>query len=345
MHPHPLRSFAARASALLALALATSPAAAQSSPTERPLELKVSVAVGPAYALGKAADRWAKRITELGSGALSAKLFPGATLAARDPSGEFAALRSGAAALAVGSTLHWSTYLEALNVVALPWLAPQPKQLEALAAGPFAERLMAVIEQAGVVPLALAPLGHRQLVVRDRNVETPSDLQRLRVRIGAPQLAGLYLALGASPRVMSFGEAQAALSAGALDAQEGPLATLAASGVDAGGLNRIVLWDATAEVAVFAANRAHWDALTEGERALIRGTAREIAAELGEQVRQENDAALTALRKRGAAAARLTAAQRAAFIAATREVYDRQAKAAGEELLRAAEETVARAAP
>jgi TRAP-type C4-dicarboxylate transport system substrate-binding protein len=180
--------------------------------------------------------------------------------------------------------------------------------------------------------------------VRDRTVQGPADLQGVRVRIGAPQVAGLFGALGARPMAMSFAEAQAALAAGALDAQEGPLAALAASGVDAAGLNRIVLWDATAEIAVFAANRARWNALTEGERALVRGTAREIAAELGAQVREENDAALTALRKRGAAAARPTASQRAAFVAATREIYGRQAAAAGEDLARAAEDAVARVA-
>jgi TRAP-type C4-dicarboxylate transport system substrate-binding protein len=329
--------------ALLALAIWASLALAQAPPGERPLELKVSVAIGPAYALGKAADHWAKRIAESGSGALTAKLFPGATLARRDPLAEFAALRDGGADLAVGSTLQWSALVPALGVVGMPWLASDARQLDALAGDGFGDRLSAAIEEAGVVPLALAPLGHRQFVVRDRTVQTPADLQGVRVRVGAPQIAVLFGTLGARPMVMSFAEAQAALASGALDAQEGALATLAASGVDAAGLNRIVLWNATAEIAVFAANRGRWNALTEGERALVRATAREIAAGLGAQVREENDAALTALRKRGAAAAPLAAAQRAAFVAATRELYGRQAAAAGEDLSRAAEEAVAKA--
>jgi TRAP-type C4-dicarboxylate transport system substrate-binding protein len=64
--------------------------------------LNLSVAVGPAFALGKSANVWAKLVAERSGGALAIDLHPGATLAQRDPDREFAALRDGAADLAVG---------------------------------------------------------------------------------------------------------------------------------------------------------------------------------------------------------------------------------------------------
>jgi TRAP-type transport system periplasmic protein len=88
------------------LALVAADLSAQAT-TGKPKELKLSVAVGPAFALGKAGEQWAKRVTERSGGALSVVASPGATLAQRDPAREFAALRDGAVDLAVGSSLFW----------------------------------------------------------------------------------------------------------------------------------------------------------------------------------------------------------------------------------------------
>ena len=63
----------------------------------KPREWKLSVAVGPAFALGKAAEAWAKRIAERSGGTMVVALHPGASLANRDPDREFGALRDGVA--------------------------------------------------------------------------------------------------------------------------------------------------------------------------------------------------------------------------------------------------------
>ena len=334
--------------AAVAFAAATAAAAAQGQDAKSvaPKEFKVSVAVGPAYALGAAAERWAKRIEERSGGTLVAKVFPGASLAQRDPTREIAALHSGAADLAVGSTLFWATQVDALGVVGLPWLAADSTQVAALTRGPVADVLIAALQRMEVVPLALAPLGHRQLATRERVVRTPGDLAGLQVRLaGPPQLADLFAALGARARIMSFGDAQAAFAAGTLDAQEGTPAMFATTRLDAVGVKRVILWNAIAEAAVFAVNRQRWEAWSPAEQALVRDAARETAAELPGLVRQEDEAALAALRKGGMAVTRLTPAERAAFAAATRDLYAKWAAVAGEELTRAAEAAVKAAAP
>src|SRR5512134_3178481 len=102
---------------------------------DKPREWKLSVAVGPAFALGKAGERWAKLVTERSDGAFAVVPSFGATLAQRDPVRELAALAAGAADLAVGSSLFWSMQAGALGVIGLPWLAPDPRQLDALVTG------------------------------------------------------------------------------------------------------------------------------------------------------------------------------------------------------------------
>jgi TRAP-type C4-dicarboxylate transport system substrate-binding protein len=199
----------------MAIALASAAMSAQSQDAKpgNPNELKLSAAVGPAYALGAAGAQWAKRITEKSNGRLPAKLFPGATLSQRDAAREFVALRDGAADLAVGSSLYWSAYAPSLGVIGLPWLAPEASQLAALTRGPVADVLLASVDRAGAVPLALAPLGHREIASRERSIRVPADLAGLKVRVtGVPLITTLYATFGAQPLTMAFTDSQAAFA-------------------------------------------------------------------------------------------------------------------------------------
>jgi len=302
---------------------------------------KLSAAVGPAFALGKAGARWAQLITERSDGKVPVRFFPGAALSGRDPAREFNALRDGAADLAVGSTLFWSGQVVELNVIALPWLAPEDRDLAALASEGVTERLAAALERAGVVPLAFAVLGHRELATTGRVLRSPEDLAGMKVRLtSTPLLVDLFAGLGTQPRAMALADAQAALRAGTLDAQEGTLATIAAARLDALGVRQVLLWGAVAECAVFAANYTAWDGWTAEQRAVVRNAALEAARGLAALARADNDAALVELGKRGVTVTRLTATGRAAFAAAARGVYDKWASAIGPELVRAAETAI-----
>jgi len=139
---------------------------------------------------------------------------------------------------------------------------------------------------------------------------------------------------------MTLADAQAALRAGTLNAQEGSLAAIAAAQLDTLGVRQLMLWGAVAECAVFAANKAAWDGWTVEQRAVARDAALEAARGLPALARAENDAALIELRKRGMTVTRLTATGRAAFAAAARGVYDKWAAVAGPDLVRAAEAAV-----
>jgi len=337
-----------RASVLRSVLVALLVAAASGSAlaaADKPREWKLSTAVGPAFALGAAGDRWAKLIGERSAGSLVVKVFPGAMLADRDPAREFVALSDGAADLAVGSTLFWSAQVAELNVIGLPWLVSDAKGLDALVAA-TKERLGTAVERGGAVPLAFAALGLRALATSTTAVQEPDDLKGLKVRTpSAPLVADLCIALGAEPRTLSFAEAQAAFKGGVLAGQEGTPATIAAARFDALGIQHLVLWGAIAEAAVFAVNPKAWASLTEGERALVREAAREAARELPELVRAEDAAAVAELSRRGVTVTRLTATGRAAFAFAARSAYDKWAAMAGGDLVNAAETALKAATP
>src|SRR5437016_1394973 len=110
---------------------------------DKPRELKLSTAVGPAYPLGRAGERWAELMNDAVAGAFQVRQYPGAVLALRDALRELGALRDGDADLAVGSALAWSAQLPAFAVYGLPWLAPETEQQEALASDAAVRDLVA----------------------------------------------------------------------------------------------------------------------------------------------------------------------------------------------------------
>jgi TRAP-type transport system periplasmic protein len=304
-------------------------------------ELKLSTAQGPAFPLGRAGERWAQLVNETAGGAFEVRQYPGATLALRDPGREFGALKDGLADLAVGSALAWSAQFPPLGVYALPWLAAEPREQATLAGdAPLRDSVFARMEASGVVGLAIAPLGEHVLATTTAPVATPSVCTGLRVRVmPLRQVLDVYVALGALPQAMGFTQAQAALAAGTLDAQDATPTTLVATRAYASGLKFVTRWGAFADVMVFAVRKAAWDAWTEDRRALVRSAAERAAAEANALAREE--AALAQLTRDGVTIVRLSPAQRAAFHDAAQPAIAAWGNAVGAELVDAAHAAVA----
>jgi TRAP-type transport system periplasmic protein len=332
--------------ALVASAALTLPAGGQTPAVG--VELKLSTAVGPAYAQGKAGEVWARLIGDRSAGRLLVKYFPGATLVQRDALREFAALRDGAADLAVGSTLVWAAQVPQLNLLALPWLIPSETALAKLLEGDVGARLATELDMAGVVPLVLSANGFTVLATRVA-VRKPADLAGLKIRVqGSPLALDVLAALGAQSVAMSATQARAAFASGALDGQEITVAAYDASRLDTAGLTHIVLWEARADALVFAVNRKRWESWGEGDRALVRLAAQDAAREAAAFARHADDTeALAALARRGVNITRLTPAGKEAFRMASQTAYERWATAVGWELVRAADAAVqeSKAAP
>jgi TRAP-type C4-dicarboxylate transport system substrate-binding protein len=275
-------------------------------------ELKLSVAVAPAFPLGAAAKAWGEALAAAPDGAVASKLHPGASLAQRDPAREFLALRDGAADLAVGSALAWSAQLPALAIYALPWLAPEREDLAALVASTeVAGELMKRAEAQGVVIVALAPLGHRALATTGKVVRAPADLAGLRVRAtGGPLVVETLASLGARPEAMGFAQAQDALAAGTLDAQDGLATSFVAARLPATGYRQLVRWGAFGDAMVFAVRRAVWDGFTDAQRRAAVETARRSPPSPGAAREDEAAQVLVSL---GMGETRLTRAGHDAF--------------------------------
>ena len=304
-------------------------------------EWKLSTAVGPAYPEGKAGEAWARLISERSGARFAVKHFPGATLAQRDPAREFAGLRDGAIDLAVGSAVNWASQVKELNLFALPWLFADHAALERALAGEIGARLSKALEDAGVVSIASTPGAFQQLATR-RPVHAPADLAGLRLRAPVSRLyIETQLALGAVPAGMSASDARGALSRGGLDGEVLGVAAFGAARLYANGVSHLLVWDGFADALFFAVNRELWLTLSAADRELVRQAANDAALEADALARaQTDDAALARLAREGTGVTRLTRAGKQPFRERTRAVYERWSAVVGEDLVRAAEETV-----
>ncbi|MFL9828283.1 DctP family TRAP transporter solute-binding subunit [Rhodoplanes sp. SY1] len=318
------------------------PAAAQSYKPE----YKVSTVLGAPFPWGVSAQRWADLVKERSQGRINLKVYPGAQLVGGDQTKEFTAMRQGVIDMAVGSTINWSPQVAELNLFALPFLMPDHKAIDAITGGEAGRTLFDVVAKKDVVPLAWGENGFRELSNSKRDVRTPADLKGLKIRVvGSPLFNETFTALGANPTQMSWADAQPALSTGAVDGQENPLAVYVAAKLNTVGQKHLTLWGYVADPLIFAVSKPVWDTFSAEDQKLLRETALEAGAYSKQLARtgitETDPATLKAIEALGVTVIRLTPAEQKAFQDATKAVYDKWKARIGAPLVDAAEKAVA----
>ena len=328
-------------SVLLAAAL-TLPAMAQ----DYKFEYKVSTVVPAPFPWGIAAERWAELVAERSDGRINMKIYPGAQLVAGDQTREFTAMRRGVIDMSVGSTINWSPQIQELNLFSLPFLMPDYAAIDALTQGPVGERLFEIIRENGVVPLAWAENGFREVTNSQRPIRTPEDMAGLKMRVvGSPLFNDTFTALGANPTQMSWADAKPALTTGAVDGQENPLSVYTVVKMHEIGQDNVTLWHYVADPLIFAVNQQVWDNFTDEDKEIVRQAAIDAGAHGIEVARSgmmgDDNSVVEEIEGYGVQVVDLTDEERQSFIDATRGVYNDWAERIGSDLVKMAEESIA----
>ncbi|MBO9355842.1 DctP family TRAP transporter solute-binding subunit [Bordetella petrii] len=325
-----------------AATLAMAPALAQNYKPE----YKLSIVVGTTFPWGQGAQMWSDLVRERTDGRINIKVYPGTSLVQGDQTREFTAIRQGVIDMAVGSTINWSPQVKQLNLFSLPFLMPDYAAIDALVQGEVGKEMFKIIEKAGVVPLAWGENGYRQLSNSRHVVSKPEDLKGLKLRVvGSPLYIDTFTALGANPTQMSWADAQPALASGAVDGQENPLSIYTGAKLYDVAQKYLTLWNYVADPLVFVVNREVWESWSEADRKIVR----EAALEAGKKeiaiarkgVTPEDPSLLKEIEGHGVTVTSLTEAQHAAFVKATKPVYDKWKPRVGNELVDLAEKSIA----
>ncbi|MBK3803101.1 DctP family TRAP transporter solute-binding subunit [Azospirillum brasilense] len=309
-------------------------------------EYKLSTVLGKPFPWGIGGDRWAELVKEKTNGRINVKMYPGSALVNGDQTKEFTALRQGVIDMAVGSTINWSPQVKELNLFSLPFLMPDHKAMDALTQGPVGKQLFDLLATKDVVPLAWGENGFREVSNSKHAISKPEDLKGLKIRVvGSPLYLDTFTALGANPTQMSWADAQPALSTGAVDGQENPVAVFTAAKLPTLGQKHLTLWGYVADPLIFVVNKEVWNSWSKEDQEAVRAAAVQAAAEevaiARKGITAQDDSLLKELATQGVAVVQLTPEQQKAFQAATRAVYDKWAKTIGPDLVKAAETSIA----
>ncbi len=311
-------------------------------------EYKLSTVVGKPFPWGNAGERWAELVKEKTGGKINIKMYPGTSLVGGDQTKEFTAIRQGAIDLSIGSTINWSPQIKELNLFSMPFLMPDYKAIDALTQGEVGKELFKILSSKDVVPIAWGENGFRELSNSKRPIKTPDDLKGLKIRVvGSPLFLDTFTALGANPTQMSWADAVPALSAGAVDGQENPLTIYTVAKLHtAANQKNLTLWGYVADPLIFVVSKTVWDSWKPEDQKIVRDAAlqagKENIAEARKGLIPPDDTMIKDVQGMGVNVVRLTDAEKAAFRKATKEVYDKWAKQIGPELVKKAEESIAK---
>lgn len=308
-------------------------------------EYKLSTVLGKPFPWGVGGDRWAELVKEKTGGRINVKMYPGTSLVNGDQTKEFTALRQGTIDMAVGSTINWSPQVKELNLFSLPFLMPDHKALDALTKGEVGKTLFDLLATKDVMPLAWGENGFREISNSKHPIRTPADLKGLKIRVvGSPLYLDTFTALGANPTQMSWADAQPALSTGAVDGQENPLAIFVAAKLATLGQKNLTLWGYVADPLIFVVNKEVWASWSKEDQEAVRAAAVQAATEevaiSRKGITAEDDSLLKEITAQGVEVVRLTPDQQKAFQTATQPVFDKWAKQIGPDLVKAAQAAI-----
>jgi tripartite ATP-independent transporter DctP family solute receptor len=326
--------------------MATAHAQQTALPAGYKAEYKLSVVLGNAFPWGKGGDIWADMVRERTKGRINIKMYPGTSLVGGDQTREFTAIRQGVIDMAIGSSINWSPQVKELNLFSLPFLVKDFKSMDALTGGVVGKDIFTTLEKSGVVPLAWGENGFRELSNSKREIKVPADLKGMKIRVvGSPLFIDMFTALGANPVQMSWADTQPALASGAVDGQENPLTIFTAAKLHTVAQKHLTMWGYMIDPLIFVVNKEIWNSWTPEDREIVR----KAAIDAGKQqitiartgLVEPGKPLLKTIEGLGVKVTTPSAADRDAFVKATRGVYDKWKSQIGAPLVDKAEKTLA----
>jgi tripartite ATP-independent transporter DctP family solute receptor len=297
-------------------------AGAAANAQAKKLTLRLGHPMAPGNNVTIGYEKLKELVEERSGGKVNIQLFGNAMLGSDRVTME--STQRGTLDLASSSSPNMANFSKAFMVFDLPYVTSpeyQKNLYEALDEGPLGEYLAAECEKINLKPIMYSEYGYRNFVSTKQEIKSLKDLQNLKVRTTAsPVEVAVAAKLGMNPTPIAWGEVYTALQQGTVDAE---------------GNTFSLLNDAKhTEVLKYAMNSAHnysmhillmnkkkFDSLPADIQELLVKAGhdaleyqRSITAELEEKANE-------AFVAQGISIHKLTAKERAEFVAATQPVW------------------------
>jgi TRAP-type transport system periplasmic protein len=190
--------------------------------------LRMNVSTGATSALGVSALHFAEAVGRRSHGQLKVEVYPSLQLGTERESID--GLTTGVIDLAIQNSTWIVPLLPRFQVFDMPFLFRTSAHAFRVLDGPIGSEFAAELETKGIVALAWASGGFKELETTTKPIVVPEDMKGLRFRIqsGAPFVA-MYQALGAIPVTIDLSEAFTGLAQHTVDGLDATLDNLSSS--------------------------------------------------------------------------------------------------------------------
>ena len=221
-------------------------------------------------------------------------------------------------------TMAYSTMSEdripELELAGLPFAFDDTASARAAMDGPLGEAAARAVEaRRNVRVLGYFENGFRHVSNNVRPVRTPADLQGVTIRV-LPMQARTFELLGADPQYVPLPQVRAGLESGSLDGQENPFANTVTYELHTLQRYHTATFHSYLSRAIIV-HRPSFDAWPADVRAALEDAVREAVALQRSLKDEEEVQAAETIRAAGGEIVELTAAERAAFVAAVAPIY------------------------
>ena len=136
------------------------------------------------------------------------------------------ALQAGNLQFAIITSGDASQFINAINVLDMPFLFRSWDHVEKFIASKTARDLLDLSDQYGLKSLSLMPRGYRHVTNAKFPITKPEDIKNLKMRISeSPVLVEAFRAMGANAQAMAWSEVYTALQQGTVNAHENTIIT------------------------------------------------------------------------------------------------------------------------
>ena len=251
--------------------------AAQSEAGKFKKEYKMQLNVGPSFYWGMGATKFAELVKQKTNGQINVKPYYSSVLLKGAQLKSAQLVAKGVIDCAYESTINISPVITGCNVFSLPFFINTFENLDKMENGQTGKAIFKAMDKKGLVGLAWAENGFRQVTNSKRAIHTPEDLKGLRLRVvGSPIFIDTFRQLGADPVNMNWGDAVTAFQQGVVDGQENPVGVLVPIQIFQYH-KYATFWNYLVDPLIIYWNKKEWDAFPKDIQKAIREAAQESA--------------------------------------------------------------------
>jgi tripartite ATP-independent transporter DctP family solute receptor len=291
-------------------------------------EIKFGHVAAPGSLLAQTAEEFAKRANaKLGD---KAKVVVYGSSQLGSDSELLKKIKLGTVDLALPSTVMTSVAAE-FGVFEMPYLVQDRVHAARIAKEIIHPVLGPIVEKQGYKILAVWENGFRHITNNKRAIVKPEDLKGIKLRVpGGVWRVKMFQAYGASPSPMEYKEVFVALQTGVMDGQENPFAQIYPARFHE--VQKFLSLTGHVYTPAYVTAGASWNRLPEDVRKTLEATLKEMEPVALETAARLDDEFLAKMKQAGIA---VNEADKKAFIAASKAVYEEFAKEVkgGQELI------------